>query len=237
MKRPSRLILPILFATGVAILLFLPRNAFAAGLDLTQFDQTCLETQLKNCKVLTSGRLNSGWGDAEGEPLFAWQTQSGFTDADGVLGGFVLFHYTDGAWSLFDSGFDGYRFEPPRLAAEETLLHIAGVTAGTGAYNADRLYVFGDTGAAAYREDWTRIDIESWRDNITPLLPEGLEIWKGVDFDFDDWFYGALNARTPLWRADDGNCCPSGGWATIHFEIEDNSLVPVSVDYLPPSEG
>ena len=76
----------------------------------------------------------------------------------------------------------------------------------------------------------------TWNETVGPLLPPDLQIWQGVDFDFDDWFYDQLEARTPLWREDDGNCCPSGGWAIIHFVIEDLVLVPKSVDYQPPGK-
>ncbi len=232
----SRFVLPTLIVIGLGIILFLPADAFAEPVNIDELDKTCILTQLKNCKVLTSGYLNSDAGDTDGEPLFAWQTQSGYTDIEGILGGFVLFQYEDEGWTLFDSGFDAYRFEPPRLAAEQTILHVPGYTGGTGAYNTDRLYVWGDTGAAVYKQDWARIDTESWRDNIAPKLPKDTEIWKGVDFNFSDFFYGELSAQTPLWRPDDGNCCPSGGWAIIRFEIENKSLVVTSVDLLPPHE-
>ncbi len=229
----SRRMLPVLFTIGLAVVLFLPGDTFAEPLYIEDLDTTCIATQLENCIVLTSGRLNNDVGE-DGAPLFAWQTQSGYTDVDGISGGFVLLEYLDDHWALFDSGFDAYRFEPPRLAAEQTLLHIPGYTGGTGAYNTDRLYVWGDTDAAVYKQDWTRIDTESWRDNIASKLPKDTEIWKGVDFNFSDFFYGELSAQTPLWRPDDGNCCPSGGWAVIHFEIEDKRLVATRLDLLPP---
>lgn len=57
---------------------------------LDRIDMVCLETVLQNCKVLIAGFLNVDWGDDEGKPMLAWQTQSGFTPEDGVLGGFVL---------------------------------------------------------------------------------------------------------------------------------------------------
>jgi hypothetical protein len=231
-----RFVLSALIIAAAATILLLPENAFAQKLDIAELDTTCIATELQDCHVLTSGRLNVDWGENEGEPLFAWQTQSGFTAENGISGGFVLLHYLDGSWTLFDSGFDAARFEAPRLSAEGSMLHIAGYSGGTGAYNTDRLYVWEDGGTPASGNDWTRIDIESWRDNIDTLLPKGLEIWKGVDFDFSDFFYGELTARTPLWRADDANCCPSGGWAFITFEIDQQRLVATRIDHLPPTE-
>lgn len=234
----SRMILPALIAVGCVAVLFLPADAFAQTVDIDALDTTCIATDLKNCVVMNSGRINKDGGDDTGAPMLAWQTQTGFTDTDGTLGGFVVLTHKDGAWSVLDSGFDGYRFEPPRIGMDGALLHFPGYSGGTGAYNVDRLYLFGDTGAAVYREDWQQIDIETWRDSIGDKLPKGLEIWKGVDFDFADWFYGEMNARTPLWKPDDGNCCPTGGEAIIHFEIDEaeHILVATGVTLIPRDE-
>ncbi|ODT66913.1 MAG: hypothetical protein ABS75_25370 [Pelagibacterium sp. SCN 63-23] len=230
-----RLVLPLLVAVGVATLLFLPADAFAQTLELDALDKTCQATELKNCKVLGSGRYNIDWGDEEGAPMLAWQTQSGFTEEDGVLGGFALFVHDSGTWRLLDSGWDGARFEAPRLGQDGSVLHLPGYSGGTGAYNVDRLYVWNDSGDQPV---WQNIDLDHWRQDIDTLLPEGLEIWKGVDYDFSDWFYGDSNARTPLWRADDGNCCPSGGMAIIHFDLDMDAgrLIATGIDHIPPQE-
>ena len=216
---------------AVAVLQFLPADVRAAS--LPELDGTCLETRLQGCTVLTSGYIALEQGQR-----IAFQTQAGFTDADGVKGGVVLFEETPNGWSAFASAFDGYRYDVPRVVEhDDTLLHVAGYTGGSGAYNADLLFTWGDTGAAHYSEGWIPIEMEGWLSSIGALLPEGLEIWQGVDYDFDDWFYGELNARTPLWRGDDGNCCPSGGWATIHFAIQNNALVATAIDYQPPAKA
>ena len=223
-----RPVLTILAILGMAVLLFLPADVTAAP--LPGLDDTCLETELKGCHVLSSGYVALEQGQR-----VAFQTQAGFTDADGVKGGVVLFEETPDGWTLFASAFDAYRYDLPRVVEhDETVLHVAGYTGGTGAYNADLLFIWGDTGAAHYLKAWNPIEMNIWLAGIGALLPDGLEIWKGVDYDFDDWFHGQFNARTPLWRADDGNCCPSGGWATIHFAIEGTTLVATAVDYQPP---
>ena len=72
-------------------------------ISLDRIETVCLETILQNCKVLTAGFLNVDWGDDEGAPLLAWQTQAGFTPEDGVLGGFVLLHHVDGNWARLDA--------------------------------------------------------------------------------------------------------------------------------------
>ncbi|MBN9317088.1 MAG: hypothetical protein J0I99_15200 [Devosia sp.] len=194
---------------------------------LDRIDMVCLETVLQNCKVLTAGFLNVDWGDDEGTPLLAWQTQSGFTPEDGVLGGFVLLHHVEGNWTRLDAGFDGWRFFPPRLS-EDGLLHVPGYTGGTGSYNADRLYQWNDT-------EWEPIDTKTWLKTIAEHLPVDREIWKGVQYDFDNpW--SQLVARTALWRGDDGNCCPTGGQAEIFFSIVEGRLIVDRVNYAPAPE-
>lgn len=226
-----RAFLPLLGTAGLALFVFLPADVFAAS--LPGLDDTCLESPLQGCTVLTSGYVALEQG-----PRIAFQTQSGFTDADGIKGGITLFEEGAAGWTLFASAFDGYRYDVPRVIEhDQTLLHVAGYSGGTGAYNTDLLFAWGDTGAARLVNGWRPVDMENWLLTINTMLPAGLEIWKGVDYDFDDWFYGELNARTPLWREDDGNCCPSGGWATIHLAIENNALVAKRVDYLPPPKA
>jgi hypothetical protein len=193
---------------------------------------TCLETVLRNCKVLTAGYINVDQGDHDGEPMLAWQTQTGFTPEGGVMGGFVLLQYGSGKWTVVDAGFDGWRFSPPQLS-ESGLLHIAGYTGGTGAYNADRLYQWGDLGHAVYREGWRPIDMRTWLKTIEAQLPDDLEIWKGVQYEFEDTWSGMI-ARTRLWRPDDGNCCPTGGSAMITFDIVEDRLVATKVHYRAP---
>jgi len=225
-----RAALTILAVAAMGVLLFLPKDVAAAS--LPGLDDTCLETPIKGCTVLSSGYIATEQGQR-----IAFQTQAGFTDEDGVKGGVVLFAEKPEGWALFATAFDAYRYDTPRLVEhDEIMLHVPGYTGGTGAHNADLLFVWGDTSAAHHFENWRAIDLDSWPAFVGELLPQGLEIWKGVDYDFGDWFYGELNARTPLWRSDDGNCCPSGGWATIHFAIDNSTLVATSVDYLPPAQ-
>lgn len=220
-----------LVLVGLGVVLFLPAEARAGA--LPGLDDICLHTNLEGCSVLASGYI-----EAEDGPRIAFQTQAGFTRTDGVMGGVVLFREDGGNWLLFADAFDAYRYDVPHLVAHEAiLLHVPGYTGGTGAYNADLLFVWGDAGASIHRQTWRRIDIESWRADIDALLPEGLGIWQGVDYDFDDWFYDSLTARTPLWREGDGNCCATGGEALIDFEIVEDRLEVKSVRYLPPQDA
>lgn len=216
-----------LMAIGtLATLALLPRPAEAQDTraSLDGFDRTCLTEHLKNCQVLSAGYLN-----AEEEPLrVAYQTQAGFTDDDGVIGGIVLLSgQPDGSWTVIGEEYLGYRYSTPVLTLDN-LLHVAGYTGGTGAGNADLLFAATDDG-------WQKIDIESWKSTVGEKLPTGLEIWKGVAYDFDDPQY-VLTARTPLWRGEDGNCCPSGGDAVVVFTIENNALVVDEVVYRAPAQ-
>lgn len=228
------MLLPALVAVGIAVTLFLPEDAFSADVQsLKSINSECIFTQFKNCKVIASGFLNVDWGDNSGAPRLAWQTQSGHTDEFGVAQGFVLLEHDGDGWSVFDRGFDGAGVFPPLLGVDGETLHLPGYSAGTGAYNVDRLYVLNEDGAAT----WKRVDLDQWLNTIDEELPDGLQIWKGVDYGFNEWFYGSLTARTPLWKQEDANCCPSGGWAIIHFDIDrDNVLIATRVDLLPQAD-
>ena len=219
-RLPVRLLIQVTAVLGLGV----PALA-EKPVDVRKIDKVCLETILRNCKVLTAGFINRDGGVDTGKPMLAWQTQTGFTLEDGGLGGFVLLQGEAGAWKRLDSAFDGWRFLPPRLN-ENGLLHIAGYTGGTGAYNADRLYRWDDTA-------WRSIDMKSWRATIAEHLPGGLQIWKGVQYDFRDPWSG-LVARTALWRGGDANCCPTGGQGEIAFAITDDGLVVTELRYTAP---
>jgi hypothetical protein len=224
--RPALTILAVL---GMAVLLFLRASLRAAEpVDLDDIGTTCLETSLDDCKVYSAGYLNvADFSDNDGTPFLAWQTQLGSTPTDGIIGGFVLFQHDGDGWSVLDSGFDGF-FELPRLN-QDGLLHVPSYSQGTGAFNTDCLYQWGD------REGWTKIEMDQWLTEIGPLLPPGLEIWKGVEYDFSHPWSG-LVARTALWRSDDGNCCPTGGSAVITLDIADERLTATSLAYTPPGK-
>ncbi|QQR37300.1 hypothetical protein JI749_06750 [Devosia oryziradicis] len=227
--------LPILTALGIAVLLLLPADLRAAqSVDLSDMATSCLETPLDDCKVFSAGYLNTAnFDDRDGAPFLAWQTQLGSTPTDGIIGGFVLFQHDGTGWSVLDSGFDGF-FDVPRLN-QESLLHVPGYSQGTGSFNTDRLYQWGDLGAAAPREGWSKIEMDQWLNEVGSLLPAGLEIWKGVEYDFSHPYSG-LVARTPLWRSDDANCCGTGGSAVISLDIVDGGLVATGVAYTPPGK-
>ena len=216
-------------ALAATALFALAAPVWAAGdtpVSTKEIGTACMLSDLEACKVITAGFLNRhDYGDNDGEPFLAWQTQSGSTEYDGVIGGFVLLQYKDG-WTVLDSGFDGY-FDMPRLN-DDGVLHQPGYGQGTGVANADRLYQRDpDTG------DFIAVDMDQWKDTIGDRLPQGLGIWKGVAYDFSRPWAG-YEAVTNLWKDDDANCCPSGGVATIKLEIQDHVLVATDVVLSPP---
>lgn len=218
-------------ALATSLLLALAAPAWAAGdtpVTTTDIGTACLQSSLDDCRVITAGFLNRrDFSDNDGDPFLAWQTQTGSTEMDGVIGGFVLLQYKDG-WTVLDSGFDGY-FDIPKLN-DEGVLYQPGYGPGTGVANTDRLYQRDvDSG------DFIPVDMSQWLDTIADQLPEGLSIWKGVSYDFSSPWTGYV-ARTSLWKDDDANCCPSGGSATITLEIQDHVLVATDVVVSPPEE-
>lgn len=186
----------------------------ALAIRSTSLPGACVDIGLSDCSTATGGYLN-----IDGQRL-SWQLQNGFTPRDGTAAGYVLL---TGGDRLRAEAWDhaGIRYEPPKVVrvGDQAYVAVAGRIAGTGAYNADALFRF-TPGADPVL---TEIDSETWRDTDLPaLLPTGREIWKGVAFNYDD---DSLTARTSLWTPHDGNCCPSGGSATLIFEIRDNRLV------------
>jgi len=100
---------------------------------------------------------------------------------------------------------DNATFSKPEIlhAGSRTLLLIPGSESGTANLNHDALYLWRDG-------RWTDVDTGSWLKTLEKRLPAGLGAWKGIYPD-----YKTLKARTPLWRKDDSNACPTGGTADI----------------------
>lgn len=100
---------------------------------------------------------------------------------------------------------DNVTFSKPEIlhSGSRTLLLIPGAESGTGHFNHEALYLWRDG-------RWTDVDTDSWLKTLEKRLPAGLGAWKGIYPD-----YKTLKARTPLWRKDDSNACPTGGTADI----------------------
>ena len=185
----------------------------------------CIGSTLKGCSSRAAGWLSSPAGDR----LF-WQLQDGFTDENGITGGFMLLSGGETgpvrprAWA-----FEGWRYEAPTLlmVGGEMYVAVAGRMAGTGNGNADALFRWSPDAA----EPLVQVDNWTWREQLAARLPAGLEVWKGVDYRYAD---SELWAWTKLWQPNDGNCCPSGGEAMLSFEIENDALVLSGVNVNEP---
>lgn len=177
---------------------------------------SCVGEALNSCFSRAAGWLTS----PDGDRLF-WQLQDGVTDETGITGGVMLLT-ADGAGSLRPRAwaFEGYRYEAPTLLMAEGRLYVAvaGRMQGTGNGNADVMFRW----TPGADQPLVQIDNWSWHNQLAAQLPPGLEVWKGVDFRYAD---SEVWAWTKLWQATDGNCCPSGGEATLAFDIRDDALV------------
>ncbi len=177
---------------------------------------SCVGEALKGCSSRAAGWVTS----PDGARLF-WQLQDGFTDETGITGGVMLLSaggmgtVRPVAWA-----FEGYRYEAPTLLMIDGKMYVAasGRMQGTGNGNADVIFRWTPNAA----QPLTQVDNWSWRDTLSERLPTGLEVWKGVDYRYND---EGVWAWTPLWREGDGNCCASGGSAMLMFRIEDDGLV------------
>lgn len=118
----------------------------------------------------------------------------------------------------------GNQFSKPELLQkhEGLFLDVPVSVPGTGAFNASTLY----------RRDgarWVEIDVTGWEKDLAAKLPKGLEVWKGIWPD-----YATMTATTGLYRAKDGNCCPTGGTAEITLRFDGNRLSLATLKIGPP---
>lgn len=109
-------------------------------------------------------------------------------------------------------------FSPPDIVQNSddgVLIHVPGVTGGTGAGNADVLVL-------RTRSGWTRPEMQAWFEDVNRLLPDGFEIRGGAYFNFRE-----MHASSPVWRTDDGNCCATGGTIQIDFVLTNGKALAV----------
>lgn len=182
---------------------------------LTLLSKQCLFESEARCWVQASGTISSL---ERGGPV-VWQHML-LSPIDGPAVQMVVLLELGGtpAPTLVAAAQTEGWFSPPDTVEnsdEGVLIHVPGVTGGTGAGNADILVL-------RTRSGWTKPDMESWFDEVNRLLPEGFEIRSGVHFNFRE-----MHASSPVWRESDGNCCATGGTVQIDFALANANTLSV----------
>lgn len=190
-----------------------------------QTASTCWHSALSDCEVTAEGIIPTHF-DAT---AIRFQIQSGYSTEYGAGGALIVEQSVDGSWQSLIEDYRGHTYAfPVEAIFDQHLLHFAGVGSGTAAPNADVLLQF--VHADDESGHWQQVDIDSWKTTLLQYLPRHTDATHGVNYDFGDNFWPGMHAQTPLWRDTDANCCPSGGYAFIHFSIEDAVLSVTSVD-------
>ena len=166
---------------------------------IAKIAETCLYDFGGRCGVEASGRIEV----PERGGTLLWQKASlaGFAESSGSIG------------------------TPDLVASDGTrsLVHVTGTLAGSGAGNADALFI-GEGEKAA----WKQVDLEGWYDEGGAMLPKGYWLRGPAKFIFAEMF-----AAVPVARDGDGNCCPRGGQALFDFSILGDRLVVDSMRFQP----
>jgi len=197
---------------------------------MEELAKRCIPRLLVNCETFKGGYLS-----APGRPRIYWQIQDGDADEYAASAGFTLFVESNASLIPIFWAAEADTYEAPVVFwkgdgdgdGRDPIIAIAGFMQGTGNYNADALF------------RWTNgphplvpIQTGSWIGAAPAPLPANLWINKGLAFSYNP--SGLLKADTSLWRAEDGNCCPSGGSASLFFDVRDDALVLTYAIYLPP---
>lgn len=178
----------------------------------------CIGTALLDCTAPSAGYASG----PDGQRL-AWQIQRGASAHAGVTAGLILFRIDGDLLRPVGWSYEAVSFEAPTMFQRPDGLYVAaeGYRAGTGSGNADVLYRLDG-------ERWVEIEVEHWTLAFDEALPEGLGVWKGVDYDWPE-----MTAASPLWRDTDANCCPTGGEVAIDLGVRGTSLRLVGVTLSP----
>jgi uncharacterized protein len=197
----------------------LAAKAQATSFPLADLAKRCVPLSIDGkCAVAKSGPVKGSaasgalWYQLQGPPE---------GDTDDFTRGVVVFQAAGAGrlrpvmWNFQDGAF----FDEPAIMSTPAgkLLWLPATDDGTGVFNEDLLYRWADT-------HWRDVDITSWKADLAKRLPANRQVWKGVPYDF-----AHLQATTHLWAPDDGNCCPTGGQATVTFKLAGDKLAIVSV--------
>ncbi len=78
------------------------------------------------------------------------------------------------------------------------------------------------------RDGPVRIDIDVIPKVLKAILPAGSGVWKGGGLHMK-----TLTYRMPVWKENDGNCCPTGGRVELKFRLDDGRLVVTGKHFDP----
>lgn len=183
----------------------------------------CAVVALETCKVEESGTV-PGSGPYGG---LSYQIQFP-TEEDEWARGVVVLRDDGGRLKPVIWNFEGDIPGKPEVVATPAgpLLVVPSTHGGTGAFNAELVF-------RPVQGGWRDLEIDAWRAAFDKQLPEGLGVWKGVQYD-----WSKLDLDTALWKSEDANCCPTGGSASAKLTVQGDQLAlkSMSVDPTPPRE-
>ncbi len=183
----------------------------------------CAVVALETCKVDSSGTV-AGSGPYGG---LSYQIQVPAND-DEWTRGVVVLRNDGGRLKPVIWNFEGDLPDTPAVVRTPAgpLLIVPSRHGGTGSYNAELVF-------RPIQGGWRDLERDAWQAAFNKQLPDGLGVWKGVQFEWSD-----LSLVTGLWKDDDANCCPTGGTAEAKLTVEGDRLAlkSMSVDRTPPKE-
>jgi len=186
-----------------------------------------MAAEAPSCHLQMKGRLESALGNgAVVWRLYSWMSTmeepSGLYDEAPYNQNAVTLSLADrpGDPPFFEAHdwMDVAWFEAPYLATNPDygeILVVPGRLSGTGAFIEDRVFLPDD--AKGWTEVGGGVNAESgtgWIAGLTPYLPPGHGLWKGILVD-----YATLTGASAVWREGDANCCPSGGEIAFRLRI------------------
>jgi hypothetical protein len=185
------------------------------------FTNTCLANHLPDCTVREAGFLNND----DGKLRIMWQHVYRGGEGPASQGMMIAWDISGAKPAEIGHILVEGTISPPRLVdyGDTQLLHLPAHGEGTGWGNEDALFEHRASG-------WHNIDIEGWKREIPKRAPKGLSLWHGVDYEFD-----GMAVEVPLWRANDANCCNTGGAASVHFVIKEDRLAIDDWQYEAPA--
>lgn len=168
--------------------------------------------QEQPCKVIEHGTV----ARAPGPKLEYWSQAYGKDpNAPRAVAQIVVTPDVKGAAGLVAVLSDAQSYQVPAIVQNQgtTFLHMLGHGEGTGDFPSRALFVWRDG-------RWSRLTADSWVSDLGKRLPRGLRITHGIYPDF-----ATMTAKSDLWRADDPNCCPTGGTVSIRLRLEGDRIV------------